>query len=199
MDNGGSHLKNKSCPVNGQWEEYNWFSHSMTPPTGQEEEYSWSSHRMTPLKKSPPDNKGIMGGLYPNENNNETPKVILVQGHKLTSTSSTVSVTHQVKSIKTKKCQPADGDLPDLIQTVHVPSSGLARPQIKINRTEKIKLKIQDIAEVTLVRKVKLTNSSSKLSNSSRTASRHSNVDTSLGWKLSRKSRNKLMYIKNGN
>ena len=35
-----------------------------------------------------------------------------------------------------KKCQPAAGDMPDLIQTVHVPSSWLARP-IKINGTEK--------------------------------------------------------------
>ena len=36
------------------------------------------------------------------------------------------------KNIKTKKCQPAAGDRPDLIQTAPVPSRGLARPQIKL-------------------------------------------------------------------
>ena len=43
--------------------------------------------------------------------------------------------------IKTKKCQPAAGDIPDLIQTEYVPSSGLARPNKKINRMKKIKKK----------------------------------------------------------
>ena len=37
----------------------------------------------------------------------------------------------------TKKCQPAAGDMPDLIQTEHVPSRGLACPQKKINRMKK--------------------------------------------------------------
>ena len=43
-------------------------------------------------------------------------------------------------NIKTKKCQPAARDRPDLIQTAPVPDSWLAR-QIKINRTKKLKLK----------------------------------------------------------
>ena len=34
---------------------------------------------------------------------------------------------------KTKKCQPAAGDMTDLIQTVHVPNSGLTRPSKKIS------------------------------------------------------------------
>ena len=43
---------------------------------------------------------------------------------------------------KTKKCQPAAGDTPDLIKTECVPNSGLARPIKKINRTKKLKVKI---------------------------------------------------------
>ena len=38
---------------------------------------------------------------------------------------------------KTKKCQPAAGDWPDLIQTEPVPSRGLARPPKKTNKTKK--------------------------------------------------------------
>ena len=40
---------------------------------------------------------------------------------------------------KTKKCQPVAGDMPDLIQTEHVPSKGLARPQNKNKLNEKNK------------------------------------------------------------
>ena len=42
---------------------------------------------------------------------------------------------------KTEKCQPAARDTPDLIQTECVPDSGLTRQ--KINRTKKIKFKIE--------------------------------------------------------
>ena len=38
---------------------------------------------------------------------------------------------------KKKKCQPAAGDMADLIKTAHVPSSRLARPQIKISKRKK--------------------------------------------------------------
>ena len=38
---------------------------------------------------------------------------------------------------KTKKCQPPAGDMPDLIQTVHVPSRGLACPPNKNQQNEK--------------------------------------------------------------
>ena len=43
------------------------------------------------------------------------------------------------KNNKNKKCQPAAGDMPDLIQTEHVPSSWLARPNKKITKTRKSK------------------------------------------------------------
>ena len=42
--------------------------------------------------------------------------------------------SHKLSSyIKTKKCQPAAGDTPDLIKTECVPDSGLARPNKKIS------------------------------------------------------------------
>ena len=43
-----------------------------------------------------------------------------------------------MSNTKSKKCQSAAGDRLDLIQTMPVPSRGLARPK-KINRTKKIK------------------------------------------------------------
>ena len=42
---------------------------------------------------------------------------------------------------KTKKCQPDAGDMPDLIQTEHVPSTGLAPQNNKNKRNEKYKIK----------------------------------------------------------
>ena len=44
-----------------------------------------------------------------------------------------------IVKIKTKKCQPAARDMPDLIQTEHVPSKGLARPKNKNKLNEKNK------------------------------------------------------------
>ena len=45
------------------------------------------------------------------------------------------------KNTKTKKCQPAAGDMPDLIQTEHVPNSWLARPPKKnIKNKKQIKI-----------------------------------------------------------
>ena len=47
---------------------------------------------------------------------------------------------------KTKKCQPAAGDMADLIQTAHVPNSRLARPPKKISerkKSNKIKNKVR--------------------------------------------------------
>ena len=41
---------------------------------------------------------------------------------------------------KTKKCQPPTRDMADLIQTVHVPSWGLARPHKKIKKPKKPKM-----------------------------------------------------------
>ena len=41
--------------------------------------------------------------------------------------------------IKTEKCQPAAWDMPDLIQTEHVPSSWLTRPTNKNQRNVKYK------------------------------------------------------------
>ena len=59
-----------------------------------------------------------------------------------------------VKLLKTKKCQSSARTTPDLIQTVCSPGSGLARPQKKINRTKKIKLKIKsNSSNVTLAKK----------------------------------------------
>ena len=62
----------------------------------------------------------------------ESPNVTLVETQQ-------VSQSHSQKSpaLKTKKCQPVAGDMPDLIQTEHVPSKGLARPYKKINKSEK--------------------------------------------------------------
>ena len=62
-----------------------------------------------------------------------TPKILL-------SSNPVISLTK-----KTKKCQSAAGDRPDLIQTAPVPSRGLARPKIKINGTKKLKIKKQQI------------------------------------------------------
>ena len=42
---------------------------------------------------------------------------------------------------KPKKCQPPAGNMPDLIQTVHVPSRGLARQKYKNKLNEKYKTK----------------------------------------------------------
>ena len=51
--------------------------------------------------------------------------------------------------IKTKKCQPAEGDTQDLIQTWCVPLRGLARPTKKNKQNEKNKTKKNSI-KVTL-------------------------------------------------
>ena len=49
--------------------------------------------------------------------------------------------------IKTKKCQPAAGDRPDLIQTMPVPSRGLTHPETKKSTEhKKYKLKNQNAA-----------------------------------------------------
>ena len=78
--------------------------------------------------------------------------VTLVKEHELTQS-----------KIKTIKCQPVVGDMPDLIQTVHVPSNGLARQQKKINRTKKLKCKNKSHSnDVTLVRTDKYTISNTK-------------------------------------
>ena len=53
---------------------------------------------------------------------------------------------------KTKKCQPDAGDRPDLIQTEHVPSTGLARQNNKNKLNEKYKNKKSNyLQNVTLV------------------------------------------------
>ena len=44
-----------------------------------------------------------------------------------------------LKNKKTKKCQPVAGDMPDLIQTVHVPSKRAGTPKKNIYRMKKIK------------------------------------------------------------
>ena len=41
------------------------------------------------------------------------------------------SMSTMSTTTKTKKCQPAAGDMPDLIQTVHIPSSWLTRQKIE--------------------------------------------------------------------
>ena len=46
-------------------------------------------------------------------------------------------------NIKTTKCQPPAGNMPDLIQTVHVPSRGLARPKNKNKLERKIQKTIK--------------------------------------------------------
>ena len=57
---------------------------------------------------------------------------------------------------KTKKCQPDAGDRPDLIQTEHVPSTGLARQNNKNKRNEKYKNKKSNyLQNVTLVEDIK--------------------------------------------
>ena len=78
-----------------------------------------------------------------------------IKGVKFWQTSGQCS--NEKKSIKSKKCQPAAGDRPDLIQTEPVPSRGLARPQ-KINRTKKSKnTKRNYLSDVTLKYEDKLT------------------------------------------
>ena len=46
--------------------------------------------------------------------------------------------------LKTKKCQPAAGDRPDLIQTAPVPSSWLARQKQKNQPNEKMTKKLKN-------------------------------------------------------
>ena len=58
---------------------------------------------------------------------------------------------------KQQKCQPAAGDMPDLIQTEHVPSSWLARPKNKLNEKKKIQ-NTNYSSNVTVVSENKLTN-----------------------------------------
>ena len=54
------------------------------------------------------------------------------------------SCQNNIVTKKTKKCQPAAGDMTDLIQTVHVPNSGLTRPTKKISeRKNKINKKLK--------------------------------------------------------
>ena len=93
------------------------------------------------------------------KNNAESQDVTLIRSNKLTKQSSTVPNT------KTKKCQPVAGDMPDLIQTEHVPSKGLARPKKNIKH-ENNKMKIcMESTDVTLVNGSKLTKSFSVQSN----------------------------------
>ena len=48
----------------------------------------------------------------------------------------------KMSNINIKKCQPPAGDMPDLIQTEHVPNRRLAHPKIKCsNKSNKIKTK----------------------------------------------------------
>ena len=56
---------------------------------------------------------------------------------QMTNCTNNISQTTVSTKQKTKKCQPAAGDMPDLIQTEHVPSSWLARPTQKNNKKPK--------------------------------------------------------------
>ena len=79
-----------------------------------------------------------------NEKNKNTKKTSHIQVRK--------EVVSTVVSNKTKKCQPVAGDMPDLIQTEHVPSKGLARPKNKNKQNEKKKKqKLNDFTNVTLL------------------------------------------------
>ena len=72
-----------------------------------------------------PSKKNIKPEKYTN--------ITLANTNKHTRPSCEVACTY----IKTKKCQPANGDIPDLIQTEHVPSSWLARPTKKNIKSDK--------------------------------------------------------------
>ena len=84
------------------------------------------------------------------------PHKIINRTKKLINTKKTLqaiscdSSQNSLKNKKTKKCQPAAGDMPDLIQTEHVPSRGLARPHKKINRMEKFKIHKENTASYCL-------------------------------------------------
>ena len=54
---------------------------------------------------------------------------------------STSSASFMIKNEKTKKCQPAASNMPDLIQTVHVADSWLARPKKLTERKKRNKEK----------------------------------------------------------
>ena len=81
------------------------------------------------------------------------------------------SVTHIVKNKKPKKCQPAASNMTDLIQTVHVADSGLARPKklterknIKKEKNHKMKNKDRKTLRCTRARKKGAKATSSSLS-----------------------------------
>ena len=97
-------------------------------------------------------------GLARHKNKNKLNEKQKIQ-KKLHSTKHKVQAVKVVKVlIKTKKCQPPAGNMPDLIQTVHVPSRGLARHKNKnkLNIKQKNQNKLHSTI-VTLVEIDKLT------------------------------------------
>ena len=102
-------------------------------PAGQCECYSWLSHRM-------------------NTHTGQT------ECYNWFGLRMNTSGWHNKNKIKTKKCQPAARDIPDLIQTECVPDSWLACPKNK-NKLNRKKRKKRDCTNVTIAIVDKLTRS----------------------------------------
>ena len=75
-----------------------------------------------------PTKKSIKNKTQKMKSHGNCIKIHQTTGHMTEFNSKFCQKTGRTKQ-NTKKCQPAAGDMPDLIQTEHVPNSWLARPK----------------------------------------------------------------------